>query len=196
MADLTPKTINELTESASMSNSDVFAINSSGSAKKVQWQTMNNGVASSANPLAVSRGGTGANTAAGAMAALGNADYIVHQGETTVNGVAWEWRQYASGFAEAFATVVHTGLSYSAWGSGYYANLDPVALPTGLFSSADGMTASMISGNDAWLGSPSTTSPSHDLTVATAPSLMVLRFGTSSSASATVSYHVWGAWSA
>lgn len=49
MAELAPKTINELPEASSLSDSDLFAISSGGTSKKTLWSTIKNAVSSFIN---------------------------------------------------------------------------------------------------------------------------------------------------
>ena len=116
------------------------------------------------------------------------ADYVVEYGVD--NG--WEYKKWNSGLAECYKVFTDTGLSYSAWGSGYYATVGARTLPSGLFISVRDYVPTLMAGNDCWLGSPINS----DSTVTTSriPPIMVLRFTSNSSASATIGYHVYGSW--
>lgn len=74
MAELTPKTVNELPSASSLQDTDLFPISSGGSAKKTLWSVIKTAIASAFFPLSIANGGTGATTAAAARAALGAAE--------------------------------------------------------------------------------------------------------------------------
>ena len=116
------------------------------------------------------------------------ADYIIEQG---VNS-GWEYKKWNSGLAECYKVFTDTNLSYSAWGSGYYATVGARTLPSGLFTSVRDYVPTLLAANDCWLGSPL----NNDSTITTSriPPIMVLRFTNYSNASATIGYHVYGSW--
>lgn len=70
MAELTAKTINELPEASSLSDSDLFVVSSSGSSKKTLLSTIKSAISSAFFPLSIANGGTGASTEANARANL------------------------------------------------------------------------------------------------------------------------------
>lgn len=59
MADLTPKTVGELPEASSLSDSDLFAVSAGGASKKVLFSTVKNAFGTTP----ISKGGTGATSA-------------------------------------------------------------------------------------------------------------------------------------
>ena len=70
MAELTPKTINELPSATSLSDSDLFAISSGGESKKTLWSTIKTAIERVFFPLSIANGGTGTTTWQSALSNL------------------------------------------------------------------------------------------------------------------------------
>lgn len=71
MAELTPKTINELPELTAPTDATLFACSASSASKKITWATIKNKLLAALSPIGIPNGGTDATTAAGARANLG-----------------------------------------------------------------------------------------------------------------------------
>lgn len=73
MAELTPKTINELPNqtAAEMADTDLFALSSQSNSKRLSWANLKAALATALFPLPVTSGGTGAATANLALQHLG-----------------------------------------------------------------------------------------------------------------------------
>lgn len=87
--------------------------------------------------LSIANGGTGATTAAGAMANLGVADYIVEQGTSGI----WTYRKYSSGIIECWTTTrwATPTLTMSAISSSgtYKSQTLSMPFPTDLFTDVE-----------------------------------------------------------
>lgn len=81
MADLTPKTINELSELSSMTDNDIFLVSRSGASKKTLWSTIKQAIFSS--PVPIDKGGTGATSATNAKNNLGLSNVSFTEGVLT-----------------------------------------------------------------------------------------------------------------
>lgn len=71
-------------------------------------------------------------------------DYIVEQGTSGI----WTYRKWESGIVECRGTAELASKAVtSVFGSGYYASMDTIALPTGLFTAIDCVHTTLKDGN-------------------------------------------------
>lgn len=110
-------------------------------------------------PIPVDKGGTGANTAAGAREALGitrenlgvtlenlgAADYIIAEGTTDI----WEWRKWASGKAECCCRINFANLTCDKeWGGMYCTAVQYIGDYPFAFTKTPAIFANLMGGRD------------------------------------------------
>lgn len=79
-------------------------------------------------------------------------DYIVAQGTTSVSGIAWYYRKWASGRSEAWVTVkrLNATTTYDSEEWGYYIKADAVSYPAGLFNATPRVYMTIRGGTFGW----------------------------------------------
>lgn len=79
-------------------------------------------------------------------------DYIVAQGTTSVSGIAWYYRKWASGRSEAWVTVkrLNATTTYDSAEWGYYIKADAVNYPAGLFNATPRVYMTIRGGTFGW----------------------------------------------